>query len=186
MATSILPQSGIYIILNTKTNKVYIGQTINFRLRWQQHKCNLQNNKHKNRHLQFAWNKYGEKAFKFQKLEYCSIDQLDEREQHYLNIYMAKDMCYNISPEVGTTRGLHHSETAKQKLREFNIGRHHTTETRQRMRIAKVGVRRSMESRQKQGATKKRLNQSKLELARLEITDPLWWLEKWKLAHQNG
>lgn len=92
--------SGIYVILNKKNGKVYIGQAVDFRRRWINHKAALRNNYHGNRHLQAAWNKYGEKPFKFQKLEYCAIEQLDEREQHYLDIYMSKGLCYNIAKDV--------------------------------------------------------------------------------------
>jgi group I intron endonuclease len=155
-------------------------------LRWQQHKSELRNNRHKNRHLQAAWNKYGEKVFKFQRLEYCSVERLNEREQHFLDIYIAKGVCYNIAPEVGTTRGLHHSEEAKQKLREFNTGRHHTIETRQRMRIAKVGTKQSKESIEKREITQARKRQERVDQLQSEVVDPLWWLEKWKMAHKDG
>jgi len=118
--------SGIYVILNTKNGKVYIGQAQDFGKRRNEHIYKLTNNTHTNRHLQSAWNKYGANAFKFQKLEYCEIEQLDEREQHHINIYMAKGMCYNIVKNVTSPgRGLSPSEETRRKMSQSqkNISR---------------------------------------------------------------
>jgi group I intron endonuclease len=94
--------SGIYIIHNTKNGMIYIGQTKNMSVRWGDHKTTLKHNTHVNRHLQSAWNKYGADAFEFKILEYCDVDQLDAREQHFLNTYMKKGVCYNIRSKVAT------------------------------------------------------------------------------------
>lgn len=51
--------SGIYKILNIKNGKFYIGSSNNIKVRWSQHKTLLKNNKHENKYLQNAWNKYG-------------------------------------------------------------------------------------------------------------------------------
>lgn len=61
--------SGIYIIRNLRTNKVYIGSSQNIRKRLQAHKNLLCKNKHNNHYLQNAWNKYGAKSFEFKTLE---------------------------------------------------------------------------------------------------------------------
>lgn len=50
---------GIYCIENIINGKKYIGQSINLKDRLYGHKTKLKHNKHKNRHLQFAVNKYG-------------------------------------------------------------------------------------------------------------------------------
>src|SRR5258705_5831466 len=88
---------GIYIILNTKNGKVYLGQTQNIRIRWNRHKRDLIKGNHPNKHLQLAWNKYGEKAFQFKILERCEVDKLNEREGHFIQIYKAKGIAYNVS-----------------------------------------------------------------------------------------
>lgn len=49
----------IYQILNKTNNKCYISQSKNCQRRFKEHKTALNNNKHENRYLQFAWNKYG-------------------------------------------------------------------------------------------------------------------------------
>lgn len=40
----------------------------------------LNRNVHNNKHLQNAWNKYGEESFEFNVLEYCDVELLNERE----------------------------------------------------------------------------------------------------------
>ena len=62
-------ESGIYKILNNINGKIYIGSTKNFNKRWVTHKYLLRLNKHENKHLQYAWNKYGEVHFEFIKVE---------------------------------------------------------------------------------------------------------------------
>lgn len=53
--------SGVYEIRNTLNNKRYIGSSINIYRRWRDHKRMLNLSVHPNKHLQSAWNKYGEK-----------------------------------------------------------------------------------------------------------------------------
>ncbi len=88
--------SGIYIIHNTKDGMVYVGQTLDFHKRWIAHKSQLKSTFHGNRNLQAAWIKDGAGSFEFEILEYCPVEQLDEREQYFINIYTAKGVCYNI------------------------------------------------------------------------------------------
>ena len=76
---------GIYSIYCTKNGKVYIGSSTDIFVRWNGHKCNLRLNKHGNRYLQNAWNKYEEESFVFSIVEECSKDILIEREQFYLH-----------------------------------------------------------------------------------------------------
>lgn len=51
---------GIYCIENIQTGKKYIGQQVNIRSRWYQHRNELRRGIHCNDYLQKAWNKYGE------------------------------------------------------------------------------------------------------------------------------
>lgn len=124
----------IYVILNTQNNKVYIGQSINLRKRWRNHKTSLRRGDHPNRHLQAAWNKYGEKSFKFKKLEYCLIEEIDAREQHYLDIYMPRGMCYNNAIDAKVpARGLSPSAETRRKLSEAGKGHIVSAETRRKL-----------------------------------------------------
>lgn len=80
---------GIYLIRNTITNKVYIGQSNDIKRRWSEHKArafNLENNcSHKPLYL--SMRKYGLDAFQLEILCECSIDELDEQEQKYIEEY---------------------------------------------------------------------------------------------------
>jgi len=74
-------KSGIYKILNIKNNKVYIGSTTNFNKRKNEHLKRLRKNKHENKYLQRAFNKYKEDNIKFELIEEINdIGLLIERE----------------------------------------------------------------------------------------------------------
>lgn len=60
---------GIYTITCTASGKIYVGQTINVRRRWHNHKWHLRKGDHRNSHLQRSWNKNGESAFVFAVVE---------------------------------------------------------------------------------------------------------------------
>ena len=58
--------SGIYKITNNVNGKFYIGSSQNISRRWYDHKRELRIQKHHNKYLQRAWNKYGEENFSFE------------------------------------------------------------------------------------------------------------------------
>lgn len=91
-------KSGIYIIKNKINNKVYIGQSKNINKRIKEHINALKNGVHQNKHLQFAFDKYGINNFDIDILESCSEDNLNEREIYYINFYnsTSRNCGYNI------------------------------------------------------------------------------------------
>lgn len=111
-------KQGVYAIRNKVNNKVYIGSTItSFCKRWKCHKRRLRNDTHHSKHLQAAWNKYGESNFIFEILEITTEDKCREREGHYIGIYNS------INPKFGYNNSLvdpvgdvHLSEETKAKL----------------------------------------------------------------------
>ena len=82
--------SGIYCIMNTINGKRYVGSSKNIYSRWQKHRALLRKGTHWDRHLQNAWNKYGETSFKFIVLCKCPEEELLTKEQEYIN---------NLEPE---------------------------------------------------------------------------------------
>lgn len=74
---------GIYKITNIKSNKVYIGETMDIRRRWKEHIDNLDNNIHHSYKLQQDWNKYGADCFEFKILSV-----LDESVTNYIDKYI--------------------------------------------------------------------------------------------------
>jgi group I intron endonuclease len=149
-------QSCVYVIVHLKSGKVYIGQAQHVQRRWYEHKRTLNNGKHHNRYLQRAWDKYGEKAFRFRILEHCSVDTLNEREQHYLNIYISKGNCYNISVDaVSGMRGRKSSDETREKIRLARLGTTLSEATKQKLRVANKGKIISEEARRKSSQTQK-------------------------------
>ena len=59
----------LYVITNTVNNKKYVGKTINFEQRKQQHLSSLRKGIHHSHKLQRAYNKYGEDKFVWEKFE---------------------------------------------------------------------------------------------------------------------
>lgn len=113
--------SGIYCIENLSTNKKYIGQSINVYERYFKHKNELKNNNHHNTYLQNAWNKYGSDDFKFYVLEYCPVEELDEREKYYIQTYNTedRDIGYNLK-SGGQYGGSVLSEESRRKISASN------------------------------------------------------------------
>lgn len=80
-------ESGIYCIENLVNGKKYIGQSCNLDWRWYDHKRRLIKQRHDNKHLQASCNKYGIDNFKFDIIEYCDEDKLNEREIYWISYY---------------------------------------------------------------------------------------------------
>ena len=119
---------GIYKIENKVNGHVYIGQSINIRERWFEHRGDLRNNKHINSHLQNAWNKYGENNFVHKIIEMCEVYDLDDREKYWISFYDSanKHKGYNISPGGQGSHGT--SDETRAKLSASGKGRTFTKE----------------------------------------------------------
>ena len=90
--------AGVYQIRNVLNNRVYIGSTIDFKVRWQQHIKNLRKNKHNNCFLQADFNKCGEPAFVFEVVEVTENKTKEQRllvEKWYIEQHFGKQ-CYNL------------------------------------------------------------------------------------------
>ena len=85
---------GIYKITNQINGKVYIGQSINIEHRWKEH---IQEAKHgdKKYKIYLALRKYGIENFKFEILEECQREELNEKEIFYIEKYNSYYDGYN-------------------------------------------------------------------------------------------
>ena len=90
----------IYFIINNITGQRYVGQSINFSKRKNDHLLKLKENRHINPKLQNAYNKYGLENFSFQKITYDDItkEELNEQEIYYIKKYDSINNGYNIAP----------------------------------------------------------------------------------------
>ena len=115
---------GIYKILNTVNNKVYVGSATNIEKRWRDHKWHLNRNIHHNSHLQSSWNKYGAETFEFTVLLECRIDDLLVNELKFILAHNSFDNnCgYNVNDPEHKFLNRKHSEKTKEKLSLQKMG----------------------------------------------------------------
>lgn len=113
--------TGIYCIENIVTKKKYIGQSVSIYDRWSKHKSELNHGIHDNDYMQKAWDKYGEDNFIFSVLEICEIQELDEKEKYYIDLFDAlnRDCGYNLKTG-GQNGGATVSEEIRKKMSEAN------------------------------------------------------------------
>ena len=94
---------GIYKIKNTVNNKVYIGQSVDIKSRWQSHRADAFNpnvaQKYKSS-LYSAIRKYGIDNFKFEVIEECNRESLNEKEVFWIGYYNSNNpkFGYNMTP----------------------------------------------------------------------------------------
>ncbi len=124
----------IYQIVNTNNGKYYVGSTSQDpNVRFQSHLRHLRQKEHDNQHLQNAFNKYGEDAFKlrlYAQLECGDRKNLYLLEQQYLDLHVGKPECYNVATKAegpvsipGTSNhnfGKKRTEEWKKQLSERN------------------------------------------------------------------
>lgn len=160
--------SGVYRIENTVNGKVYIGSAINIETRWRDHQRLLSSDRHGNRHLQSAWKKYLEFAFRFSVLEYCEGTECVERETFWIELYQAHDQefGYNICPYGWSRLGVKHTKRTRRKMSKSKKGKQPrlgavlSEETKAKISASKVGKKMSAEARAKMSKTRKGIRPS--------------------------
>lgn len=89
---------GIYKITNKLNNKVYIGQSNNVLRRLNEHK------RQRKVDIDSYINVLGVDNFEFEILEECSKEELDKKEQQYIEQYNSVEDGYNIQQGEGNGR----------------------------------------------------------------------------------
>lgn len=144
---------GIYKIINVVNNKFYVGSAVDFTRRKRIHWWNLRRGKHANKHLQAAWNKYGEQAFAFVIVEELPLEtDILVAENVWLKEHVGKDYCYNLAadataPTTGWSgeknpmwgKTFSHTEEAKAKISAASSARIQTEEEKSKRRKSMRG-----------------------------------------------
>ena len=153
----------IYKIVNLVNDKFYVGSTINKKVRFRQHRKLLRGNRHHCKHLQAAWNKYGEEKFDFRVIEEVPVQiSLKEVEDKWLAEHVGKPYCYNSgysseapwrnapaerTPNFGRLMAEDQKDKISATLKAFyaeditnhpRFGKRHTEETKERIRQKKL------------------------------------------------
>ena len=112
---------GIYKIISP-SGKIYIGLSKDIEGRWRGYSVNKKTAPHQ-RKLYYSFKKYGIENHKFEILEECKFEELNEKEIYYIKKYNSVEKGLNISKggysfwEVNI--GKKHKETTIKKMKEW-------------------------------------------------------------------
>jgi group I intron endonuclease len=157
--------SGIYKIINIKTNEFYIGSSHKLEKRKRTHFSDLRRNRHHSIHLQRSYNKYGRDNFKFEVIEYCEEVRLLDLENYYLKVLKPE---YNMSKDARSPmKGRKHKKETIEKFKKikrvsgkdhYAYGTKYSKERIQKLVESRKGYKHSEETKKKMSETSKRLN----------------------------
>jgi group I intron endonuclease len=158
---------GVYSITNNTNGCAYIGSTAkSITRRWDFHRSMLKRDVHHNKHLQHAWNKYGEGSFNLLVLEEMSgtPEKILQHEQAWLDFHRMSGDVYNLVFHVtNTTLGYKYTNEQRQeiydRLAKYHPmrGKHFSEEAKYNMRLGQkrgkehhfYGKKHTKESREK-------------------------------------
>jgi len=138
--------AGIYKWTNLVNGNCYIGSSsVSVETRGLSHANRLRRGVHKNKHLQAAWNIYGEAAFTFEIIETFDLPAengaryVEAREQFYIDS-AAQASLYNICLTVAGSRyGVKMTETARKAISAKLKGVPKTEETKSKLSRLNAG-----------------------------------------------
>lgn len=171
-----MKNTGIYRLLNTVTQKSYVGSSLNIQARKYHHFYLLKAGKSHSPKLQNAYNKYGADSFTFETLELCEVSELENCEVKWVVNLDSVQSGYNCSADVKCpTSGYKHSAETRQNMSEAQKKRKRTNEENQRSadqirkyNLSLKGVPKSEAHRQKisDSHTGKKLSESHIQKMR--------------------
>jgi len=127
---------GIYKITNLK-DKVYIGQSLNMEKRWKGYKKFHCKGQHK---LYNSFKKYGPENHKFEIIEECSLEQLNEREIYWKQYYLDQfggNWNMVLFCNVYDSGGGPKSEETKKKMSKASLGKPKSESHKNKLRARK-------------------------------------------------
>jgi len=94
-----------------------------------------------------AYKKYGENYFKREIIEYCNIDELNDKEKLYIKQYNTKfPHGYNLTDGGDGMKGYQYNNNQKQNISEAKTGQKYPKEHGDKIRQAKLGKKRDQET----------------------------------------
>lgn len=146
----------IYKIECLVNGRVYIGQSKNWKKRWNEHKRRLRDGTHHSQRFQRAWDKYGEENFKHSIIEECNETNVDERESYWIAHYDSMNKYKGFNYESGGTFNKIMSEEARKNISKAQRKRYHLSsvylnspEAIEKRRRAHIGRKRPLSTRMK-------------------------------------
>jgi group I intron endonuclease len=125
----------IYLIKNQQNKIVYIGQQIGTK--------SIEEYKGSGLLLNRAYKKYGENYFKREIIEYCSVDELNDKEKLYIKQYNTKfPHGYNLTEGGDGMKGYQYTNNQKQNISKSKVGQKYPKEHGEKIRQAKLGKKR--------------------------------------------
>lgn len=157
---------GIYKI-TSPTNKIYIGQSVDIERRWNNHKSMPKSDKGNLLYNSFL--SHGVDSHKFEILERCSKEMLNEREIYYIEKYQTFDTEHGLNLTKGGDSKVVFSKKTLQKMSEAKkgvrpehlIGHKHSKETRDILRKKSMGNKNWLGKNHTE-ETKEKIRQAKL------------------------
>lgn len=139
---------GVYTIRHIASGKVYVGSSVDVSRRLKAHLSNLRNGKHRNSHLQRAWDKYGAKAFEFTFAEQTTREELIATEQRWIDSLEAANPLrgFNACPVAASVGSLPKSEEHRRKIGAAHKGKKRSQAAKDRMSAAMTGKKRAATS----------------------------------------
>ena len=181
---------GIYKITNPK-NAIYIGQSIDIEFRFNSYKKLRCENQTK---LYHSLKKYGFENHKFEIITECDIDQLNNLERYYQDLYNVLDNKFGLNCKLTASndRSGRHSEETKSKISKSNTGK--SGEHFIKLNKSRIGLKLSEEhiKKLKQSSKKGDDNPSKREDVRKRISismsgekNPMFGKDPWNKGLKN-
>lgn len=169
----------LYRITNIINNKVYIGQSKDYKSRWERHKYLSKHLNNRSQYIHRAMVKYGINNFIFEVIATTiSKNYSNELEDILIKQYNScnKDYGYNLN-SGGFSRN--HSEETKQKLREATIkqiaikghpskGKFRTDEQKKRMSIAQQNMIRNISDEQRKKMSESHIGKTDSEETKIK------------------
>lgn len=168
---------GIYKI-TSPSKKIYIGQSTDIEYRWKTYKrlhCKSQTC------LYNSFLKHGVHKHKFEIIQLCDLELLNELEKYYMDLFQTFNNKYGMNLKDGGDSNGKHSEETKLNMRKphkkfseetkkklSSIRQNVSKETRLKMSLARIGKKRSEETIKKTALSntgQKRTEESKLKMS---------------------